>query len=241
MTLDRLMGRVENYSENNTDVVPDIIWHQWSLWAQDSWKATRKLTLNIGLRADHMGQWYDKIGGTQVWDPASYNNGTEPPANTGLSGIDSTQRFRTSGWVSQLFFYNPRLGVAYDVSGTGKTVVRAGFGTYRYQVSSNDSSAAMNGPLGSFGYGSSNVGVNGFYGYKSRAGLYAHADPVARLLRSNCQRHSNSLFLQGLNQNGARISRPDNSRATTRFLMRIPTASALHRHCLVILLPRFRM
>ena len=30
MTLDRLMGRITSYNENNTDVVPDIIWHQWS-------------------------------------------------------------------------------------------------------------------------------------------------------------------------------------------------------------------
>ena len=65
MTLDRLMGRITSYNENNTDVVPDIIWHQWSIWAQDSWKASRKLTLNLGLRADHMGQWYDKLG----WNP----------------------------------------------------------------------------------------------------------------------------------------------------------------------------
>ena len=51
-----------------------------------------------------------------------------------------------------MFIYNPRLGFAYDVFGTGRTVVRAGFGTYRYQVSSNDASGAMVGPLGSFDY-----------------------------------------------------------------------------------------
>ena len=84
LTLDRLMGRMQNYDQTNIDAVPDIKWHQWSIWAQDSWKATRKLTVNLGLRADHEGQWYDKLGGTQVWDPASYVNTPNPPANTGL-------------------------------------------------------------------------------------------------------------------------------------------------------------
>ncbi len=110
MTLDRLMGRNLSYAEQNSDVVPDIIWHQWSLWAQDSWKASRKLTLNIGLRADHMGQWYDKLAGTQVWDPASYSNASNAPANTGLLWHELDPKIPNSGWESKLFFYNPRLG-----------------------------------------------------------------------------------------------------------------------------------
>ena len=93
-------------------MVPDITWHQWSLWAQDSWKATRKLTLNIGLRADHEGQWYDKIGGTQVWDPATYVNTRNPPADTGLVWHEINPRFRPPAGRATLFFYNPRLGAA---------------------------------------------------------------------------------------------------------------------------------
>ncbi len=208
MTLDRLMGRVENYAENNTDVVPDIIWHQWSLWAQDSWKASRKLTLNIGLRADHVGQWYDKLGGTQVWDPASYVNSSNAPANTGLLWNKLDSKIPVSGWQSQLFLYNPRVGFAYDVMGTGKTVVRAGFGTYRYQVSSNDASGAMSGPLGSFGYGSSNAGVNGFYGYNIQNGLICmHPDPGG--LAASCSgataKTQQLAVPAGLNQNGSAI------------------------------------
>ncbi len=84
LTLDRLMMRPQNYDQYNSDVVPVITQHEWSIWAQDSWKATRKLTLNFGLRLDHEGQWYDKIGGTQVWDPASYVNTPNPPVDTGL-------------------------------------------------------------------------------------------------------------------------------------------------------------
>lgn len=164
LTLDRLMARPYDYNEQNIDPVPDELWHQWSLWAQDSWKATQKITVNVGLRLDHEGQWYDKLGGTQVWDPSSYNNSSAPPANTGLLWHALSSKVPTSGWGSNLFLPDPRVGIAYDVFGTGKTVIRGGFGTYRYQVSDDDAGAAMGGPLGSFNF-STGSPSNGFYGY----------------------------------------------------------------------------
>ena len=150
VVLDRLLGRQNFYQESISQPVPDELWHQWSIWGQDSWKATRKLTLNIGLRADHMGQWYDKLGGTQVWLPSTYINTPNPPANTGLAWNEINKTVPKSGWGSELLTWNPRLGVAWDMRGNGQTVIRAGFGTYRYQVSDNDAGAAMNGPLGIF-------------------------------------------------------------------------------------------
>jgi hypothetical protein len=195
-TLDRLMGRNYSYNEQSTDPVPDELWHQWSVWAQDSWKATRKLTVNIGLRADHMGQWYDKLGGSQVWDLASYNNTTSAPANTGLLWAGQTGLTKSipkSGWKSQLFLYDPRVGFAYDVFGNGKTVVRGGGGTYRYQVSNNDAGASMTGPLGSFNFNTSTDGTNGFYGYNITSGLLntnaagttTHQEKIPALLNQN--------------------------------------------------------
>jgi Carboxypeptidase regulatory-like domain/TonB-dependent Receptor Plug Domain len=159
---DMYMGFVANYTETSTIPIPDYLQHQWSIWAQDSWKANRRLTLNLGLRADHEGQWYDKIGGTQVWDPSSYVNTAAPPANTGLLWHQTSSKVSNSGLISPLFYYNPRLGAAYDVFGNGRTVVRGGFGTYRYQLSSNDAGWAMNGPLGSFEFSTGSVGYAGY-------------------------------------------------------------------------------
>jgi hypothetical protein len=176
-TLDRLLGRNQAYSEQNFDAVPDILYHQWSIWGQDSWKATSKLTINVGLRADHEGQWYDKKGGTQVWDPSSYDNTANAGANTGLLWTKISSKIPSSGFPSRLFFYDPRLGAAYDVFGTGKTVVRAGFGTYRYQISGNDGSGAMSGPLGSFPFATGNDGLNGFYGYQIQGGTVFTQNP----------------------------------------------------------------
>lgn len=175
LVLDRMLGRQNFYSETISIPVPDELWHQWSLWAQDSWKATRKLTLNLGLRADHMGQWYDKLGGTQVFDPATYDNSNNPAPNTGLAWHKINSKVPTSGWSSKLFEYNPRLGAAYDLFGNGKTVIRAGFGTYRYQISNNDAGSAMNGPLGSFSYSTQGAQGGGFYGYNVANGtLYTN-------------------------------------------------------------------
>ena len=171
LVLDRFQGRNNSYNEAISTPVPDELWHQWSIWAQDSWKATRKLTLNVGLRADHMGQWYDKLGGTQVWDPSTYDNSPNPAANTGLAWNKINSKVPVSGWGSKLFTYNPRVGVAYDLRGNGRTVIRAGFGTYRYQVSDNDAGSAMNGPLGSFQYNTAGQLGAGFYGYNVANGL----------------------------------------------------------------------
>jgi hypothetical protein len=196
MTLDRLMGRNQNYTEQNAVPTPDELWHQWSIWGQDSWKATPKLTVNAGLRADHVGQWYDKLGGTQVWDPATYNNSANAPANTGLEWHQILSSVPNSGWGSNLFLYDPRVGLAYDVFGTGKTVVRGGFGTYRYQVSDNDAGNAMGGPLGVFTFGS-NSQNSGFYGYSIAGGIESQgpgATPTTLKLPS------------GFNQNGSTTS-----------------------------------
>jgi Carboxypeptidase regulatory-like domain/TonB-dependent Receptor Plug Domain len=178
MTLDRLMGRNQAYTELSTVPVPDVLWHQWSIWAQDSWKATPKMTINVGLRLDHEGQWYDKLGGAQVWDPAIYDNSPNPPANTGLVWHKTLSSIPTSGWGSQVFLPDPRIGIAYDVFGTGKTVIRGGFGTYRYQVSENDSGTAMNGPLGSYSF-NSNSQSNGFYGYGIAGGILSQGPGAA--------------------------------------------------------------
>jgi len=199
-TVDRLMARPQSYQELSSIPTADINQHQWSVWAQDSWKASRKLTINLGLRADHEGQWYDKIGGTQVWDSASYVNTSGAPANTGLLWHKLNSRIPESGWKSGLFFYDPRVGVAYDVRGTGRTVVRAGFGTYRYQVSSGDAAAAMAGPLGSFAYATGSAGVNGMYGFSLQGGaVCTNATP------SGCTAHTTLTVPAGLNQNGASV------------------------------------
>ncbi|HEY4764939.1 MAG TPA: carboxypeptidase regulatory-like domain-containing protein [Candidatus Sulfotelmatobacter sp.] len=141
---DFLLGVNGNYQQQNIIPTFDIQFHQWSIYAQDSFKANRQLTLNYGLRFDHMGQWYGPPNGMAVWDPASYNNTASAPANTGLLFHSINSSIPLSGLQSPLFYYEPRVGLAYDIFGTGKTVLRAGVAWFRYQLAVND----VGGPTG---------------------------------------------------------------------------------------------
>jgi outer membrane receptor protein involved in Fe transport len=114
--------------------------YQYAFFAQDNWKATPKLTLNLGLRYDvtlprtdrHNRQdWFDPnvaspLGGGSVSyiDPVSNQS-----VNLQLSG---GERFATSGqrtnYVTDWSNIQPRLGIAYQFA--PKMVVRGGYGIY---------------------------------------------------------------------------------------------------------------
>jgi Carboxypeptidase regulatory-like domain/TonB-dependent Receptor Plug Domain len=151
---DFLLGRTSYYQQVSSFPTNDLKFHQWSLYAQDSFKANKQLTLNYGLRFDHMGQWYGTPEGFQVWNPGSYVQGPagtlgQGPANTGILWHALNSSIPLSGMPSPLFYYEPRVGFAYDVFGTGKTVLRGGFAVFRYQISTQVADAA-NGPEGAF-------------------------------------------------------------------------------------------
>lgn len=161
---DFLLGRA-NYSQPSQDVVNTIKSHMWAIYGQDQWKMSRQLTLNYGLRLDHNGQWYIGGNGMAVFDPALYTN--DPTVtNPGLlwHGIDS--HIPASGWVSPLFNYEPRVGLAYDVFGNGRTVIRGGFASFRYNVSVNDVGGPANLSAGTF-----TANDNNLQGYSSIAGF----------------------------------------------------------------------
>lgn len=149
---DFLLGHVANYNQLDNLALDNFKMNQWSIWAQDSWKANKQLTLNLGLRLDHVGQWYGEPDGQQVWSlpggglPNAYVDSATAPANTGLTWNAADKSIPVSGFKSPLFYPNPRIGLIYDLFGTGKTVLRAGFGSYHYQDSVNE---ATTGNVGS--------------------------------------------------------------------------------------------
>lgn len=145
LVADLELGNIASYQQQNYSAQTTTKNHQYSIWGQDSWKVKR-VTMNYGLRLDHIGQWYGIPGGFQVWNPATLVNAVSAPDNTGLlwNGIDSS--VPDSGSNSPLFYFAPRLGLAYDLLGNGHTVIRGGWARYRYTdgTTAGADSAALN-------------------------------------------------------------------------------------------------
>jgi hypothetical protein len=143
-------ARVTALWQSNGAPVQDIRFYQYSWYLNDQWKVSRRLTLTLGVRAEHMGNWVptNQHLGLAVWDPTSYNNSPSAPGWTGLKWHGIDPKVPLSGFPSRLFFYEPRFGVAYDLFGNGGTVLRGGFGVYRYQGSGNNAGGTnYNAPL----------------------------------------------------------------------------------------------
>jgi len=144
-----ITARSAGFSQSNADAVQDMRYHQVSFFINDQWKASRRLTLTGGIRFEHMGNWNpnDQYGVT-VWDPAMYNNTSSAPGFTGFTWHSADSAIPLSGFPSKTLFIEPRFGYAYDIFGSGKTVVRGGAGLFRYQIAYNNASAGYNQPLG---------------------------------------------------------------------------------------------
>lgn len=145
---DFLIGHGQ-YTQTQEVPVEDVRYKTVSFYGSDQWKATRRLTLTYGVRIDHLGQWYPAGDhpGLAVWDPSTYNNSPSAPPHSGMTWHAVDKSTPISGWGSK-FSIAPRVGVAYDLFGNGKTVLRGGFGVYPWRVSMNDISQTYLVPLG---------------------------------------------------------------------------------------------
>ena len=122
-----LQGTVSNFS-----IAPDHIpqdWRQWNgaTYVEDSFRVTPKLLLTAGLRYEFTNGWSEETGRGSIFF-------------FGPNGAPLT----VPQVVSQIYPQNdakllfaPRLGLAWDPFGTGKTSVRAGWGIYYNLIDSS--------------------------------------------------------------------------------------------------------
>ncbi|MGE0405882.1 MAG: TonB-dependent receptor, partial [Candidatus Korobacteraceae bacterium] len=144
-----MLGQVDNaLLPLYGDFAPHFNTYQVGLYAQDDWKMTSRLTLNIGLRYDmftptgEVHNWYSMVD-TTAPNPFA---GNLPGAYVfaGLNGNGA----RISPADHNLHNFAPRLGLAYKLN--DKTVVRTGYGISYFQS-------------GAYGGGGPNTALNDGY------------------------------------------------------------------------------
>jgi hypothetical protein len=128
-----LLGAVDSGSIGSpTD--PHLASRSYAFFVQDSWKVTRKFTLDYGLRYDY--QTYNRETDGRM---ASFSK-TVLNANAGnLPGgtiYEAPQSCNCRFAKNYPFAFGPRLGAAYQI--TPKTVLRAGFGVVYSKLSQFD-------------------------------------------------------------------------------------------------------
>jgi hypothetical protein len=160
-----LIGDLNYFGQQTYNPVTDMFYNIIDGFVQDSWKATRRLTIDAGVRFDHLGPWEDpKHVGVAFWYPQNYvtpSNAYGPScavaaplpscatgvSRTNLPGVSwhalnnsITDGVEQPRWA----FVSPRAGFAFNAYGDGKTVFNGGVGLYRSHDSWNDYAGALN-------------------------------------------------------------------------------------------------
>jgi hypothetical protein len=129
---DLLTGNLSNYTETNKNRINDINYTTWEFFGQDSLKLNTRLTLEFGMRFSHFTPWIDGLGfGYSIFDQTKYNASCAN-AFCGFLWHAKAASVPVGGFPTHGLFFQPRLGVAYDLLGSGRTVLRGGWGRFYY-------------------------------------------------------------------------------------------------------------
>jgi hypothetical protein len=130
---DFFLGRMGSFAQGMGSFVADRNISP-SLFIQDTFKMTSRLTLTYGLRWEPSLPWHDLFHSAEIFSPLLYQEGVKstvfpnaPPGElfSGDAGVPADGR--ADSWDN----FTPRIGFAYDPFGDGKTSIRGGVGMFQ--------------------------------------------------------------------------------------------------------------
>jgi hypothetical protein len=137
---DLLVGFVNNFQVGPPFGTVGTRTYEDAAFAQDDWRVTHRLTLNLGLRYDLFTNPVEQ-----------YNRQTNFDLATGrllLAGAGGNSRAIVDTDKNN---FGPRVGFAYDLTGEARTVIRAGYGMFYFiDRGGIDNQLAQNPPFSGF-------------------------------------------------------------------------------------------
>jgi hypothetical protein len=127
-----MLGNLTTFNQGNGEFKDDRV-NSFGLFVQDDFRATRKLTLNFGLRYDPEFPWKEVEGRVDQFSLKAYYAGQvsqvfpNAPAGLLFPGDAGVPKY---GILGRFTNFGPRAGFAYDISGNGRTSIRGGVGMF---------------------------------------------------------------------------------------------------------------
>jgi hypothetical protein len=183
------------YNETSYTNIHDEAYNTYEGFVQDDWKVTKRLTLNYGLRFTHFQPWEDRTGnGFSIFNYADYSSSCTPLQYCGFEWHKRDASVPLSGYPTRSLFYQPRIGAAYDLTGSGKTVLRGGWGRYYYHSAQSTAGLDVAAGVNATSLSSSGLGVPHLYASMLDSVNYANQplSPAAVDSKDNNQPYTDS-------------------------------------------------